>query len=378
MAASNGDLAQQLIEGGLTPMAARAIANALANAASPQFSQGRDSTDSTPREALRLITPDTRRYSLTNLDYSPSEPFRDRLSSTAGQFDGQSEDHPYKDSQPVTSAAPLSNPRVQAGDYIAVDNVVDGGAEVSRVRLKLRLEPGRHLRLDPSTKSLEGVPLIARTQGKYLAAEFVETEEGTELVISLRGLGYLDDAADINLLLANGDSRQALVFPTGAAVGPAGLAAGGTRTLSSKAVRYADGTSQNVLVWTDGSVTAAPAPPAGSVIAWAVWNCNQNTDGDNNTSNGLKRLVAKSSNVSSVERESSGIYLLTFSPALPTDVYAVAGSFNREDNVQGVVTVKQTIASGVITHPTTTELRVTLNAAGNLTNPSRASIALIS
>jgi hypothetical protein len=373
MAASNGDLTQQLIEGGLTPMAARAIANALANAASPQFSQGRDSTDATPREALRLITADTRRYSLTNLDYPVAAPFRDRLESTAGQFAGGPEDHPYKDSQPVTAAAPLANPRVQAGDYIAVDNLVDGGAEVSRVRLKLRLEPGRHLRLDPSTKSLEAVPLLTRTQGKYLSAEFVETEAGTELVISLRGLGFLDDSTELDLLLANGDSRKALVFPTDAAVGPASLAAGGTRSLTSTAVRLADGTSQNLLAWTDGAVTPAPvAPVAPAAIcrAFAIFGGDRNTAGDLD-SNNTERIVFRSENVSSVKREANGRYKVTLSPAMPNTEYVVLGAGNSggANVLTMVVRLDQTFS--------TTEFQVSFVASGNTANnPGRAQVAV--
>jgi hypothetical protein len=189
VAASFGDLAQSLIEGGLAPQAARIIANALANAASPTFSQGRDQTDATPVQKLRLITPDTRRYELTNLDYSPSVPFNDRLASNPTAYDPGVNDHPYKDSQPLVSAPPLSNPRVQAGPYCAVDNVVEGNSPVSRVGLKLRIAPGRHLRADPATGSLEAVSMTATSQTpSYLGAEFIEREQSTDLLVSLRNI----------------------------------------------------------------------------------------------------------------------------------------------------------------------------------------------
>lgn len=269
MAASNGDLANHLIDGGLSPQAARLIANALANAGSPQFSQGLDATDATPRDALRLIDGDSRRYRFTNLDYGATAPFRDRLDSHANRYSPQATEHPYKDSQPIKSASPLSSPRVQAGDYMAVDNGVDGDAAVSKVRLKLRVEPGRHLRLDPSTKSLEGVPLIARTQGRFLSADFVETDDGTELVISLRG------TEEQTVVLENADSRKAMVFPTAGATGPAGLAAGGTRSLEKVTVRLETGAPQEILVWKNGSAgTALPV-----CKAMVVFDATRNSAG---------------------------------------------------------------------------------------------------
>lgn len=189
MAASFGDLAQSLIEGGLAPQAARIIANALANASSPTFSRGQDKTDATPTEKLRLITPDTRRYELTNLDFSPAQPFQDRLASNPTAYDPGVNDHPYKDSQPIVSAPPLSNPRVQGGDYVKVDNVVEGNSAVSRVGLKLRISPGRHMRVDPATGSLEAVAMTATSQTPaYLGAEFIEAEDETQLVVSLRNI----------------------------------------------------------------------------------------------------------------------------------------------------------------------------------------------
>jgi hypothetical protein len=82
------------------------------------------------------------------------------------------------------------------------------------------------LRLDPSTKSLEAIAFAAASQSpSTLAAEFRETETGTELVISLRNLTSID------ALLANADTRKVLVFPDAAnvAAGPGGGASGQSR-----------------------------------------------------------------------------------------------------------------------------------------------------
>lgn len=376
MAVNKGDLAKTLIDGGLTPQAARVIANALANAGSPQFSQGNDSSDSTPRELLRLITPDARRYQLTNLDYSPSDPFQTRLTSDAAKFDSASDDHPYKDSQPVVSAAPLSSPRVQAGDYITVDNELDGNAQVSKIRLRLRLEPGRHLRLDPSTKSLEGVPLIARTQGKYLAAEFVETEEGTELVISLRGLGYLDDATTLDLLLGNGDTRQAYVFPTAAAVGPASLAAGGTRSLTKKAVRLADGTSQDILTWTDGSASTGAEVTAARCRAYAIFNATRNASNTGASTAGANVHLIAGSNVASVYRYAAGVFKVTLTSALSSANYAITGVGSRTSLAHATMVIRTDDDGTGLTVPQTDKFRVSfVDASNGAEDPTYATVA---
>lgn len=222
MAANSGDLAQSLIEGGLAPAAARIIANALANAASPQLSAGGDRVDSTPRQNLRLITPDTRKYQLTNLDYTPSQPFQQRIDDLSGRYDPAAIDHPYKDSQPVSPTPPIAQPSVRGKDYIEVTNLVENNSNVAEVSLDIRLDVGgRHIRLDPSTRSLESTPFVASSESpKYLFSEFKETEKGTELLQSLRNL------ATVNVALADGSSRQMVAFSEGDAVENGAFAVG--------------------------------------------------------------------------------------------------------------------------------------------------------
>lgn len=222
MAANSGDLVQSLIEGGLAPQAARILGNVLANANSPAFSKGQDEEDATPTEMLRLINSDARRYMLKNLDFTPQAPFQRQIESTVGQYAGPPPDHPYKDSQPVSSAAPLAAPRIQAGDYVSVDTQVDGNAAVSKVGLRLRLQDGNHLRIDPSTKFLDAVRFAARTETpQFLAAEFVDSGPETQLLVSLRNL------TKTPLVLADGTQQEVWAFKEGgtSALGPGFLAA---------------------------------------------------------------------------------------------------------------------------------------------------------
>lgn len=375
MAANAGDLAQSLIEGGLSPQAARLIANAIANAASPTLSKGLDRTDATPTESLRLITADTRRYQLTNLDYTPSQPFQQRLESTATQYDPQAADHPYKDSQPVKTAAPLASPRVQGGNYVGVENVVDGGAEVSKVDLKLRTEPGRHLRLDPSTKSLEAVEFTTSSQSpSTIAAEFRETEQGTELVVSLRNLTSID------ALLGNADTRKVLVFPDGAnaAVGPAGGAAGAARSLASVTVLLPNGQQQPLWAWANGNATAADSwwtpttTAAGTCRAFVVF------DGDTSLAGGNDRVLTSSSNIKKVEKVAEGRFTVHFATDMPNANYAVVATASRSGDDATTVHVRYNVGDTSGDSAATTQFFTIAcrTQANNPINARRVSVAV--
>lgn len=228
MAVDSADLMVSLVEGGLTPAAARAIANAIGNATTPQYSQSRDVADATPRDQLRLIDSDTRRYLLTNLDYSSESPYQAKLESNPGQYAGGPADHPYKDSQPVAPVPPLSQNSVTSGDYITVENVVRDSAPVAAVSLKLGVKSGPYLRINAATKSVEAVP-IALNSPQGLVTGSIS-----------------NDATATNIELV-------------------------VRALSTLGVTLSDGTTANVLGWTDSSVSKPYnwLVPAGAVMPFA-------------------------------------------------------------------------------------------------------------
>ena len=362
MATNSGDLARALIEGGLAPQASRIIANAIANAASPTLSKGGDTTDATPTEALRLITPDTRRYRLTNLDYSPSDPFQQRLTTTAGKFAPPDRDHPYKDSQPVSTAPPLSSPRVQGGNYVAVENIVEGSAAISRLDLKLKTEQGRHLRLDPSTKSLEAIAWSATSDSpRVLGAEVREGEQGTELVISLRNL------QEVTTLLGNGDTRKVLAFVQEDAVGPENGTANVSRSLATKSIRLANGNSQNALLWTSGSETAGPAAPAATCRAFVVFN---------GTGTGSPITPIASANVSTVTRSSTtspgfSVFEITMTTALDNANYAVIGTSSAGGSGE-----QRTVILRSDLTPTTTKFSIQILEGATPTNAGIARVSV--
>ena len=230
VAANSGQLVQALVGGGVSPAAARVIANALANSHTPEFSSSRDLSDQTPTDQLRLITPDTRRYQLANLDYSRERPYQSALESSPGRYVPGTSDHPYKDSQPVLPAPPLSAPRILGGSYTEISDSIVDGAQQTRVSLRISKNTGVHLRANAATNSLEVVPFeISAPQG-LVTAEVAEESDRTTIQLQVRGI-------------------------------------------TTQSVRLGDGSSVNAYLWTAGNVTppptVAPSVPTGVVVAAA-------------------------------------------------------------------------------------------------------------
>lgn len=179
------DLEASLIDGGITAAAAKVLSNAIQNAATGRLSINRQLEDATPRQSMRLIDRNTRRYILTNLDYPPDTPFRDRVQSQAGRFTPHERPHPYAKSQPASSNPTLSTPAVTGGEYV---QAVSGTAnEVSQSEVSLRVEDrgGQHARLNQSTGRIESVPISLQIEPKGLIDGDVIEEEG-KTVIRLR------------------------------------------------------------------------------------------------------------------------------------------------------------------------------------------------
>lgn len=307
MAARSGDLINSLIEGGISPTAARLIANAIGNAKSPSFSRGNDTADVTPTEQLRLITSDDRRYTLTNLDYTPAKPFQDRIENAPNQYQGAPDDHPYKDAQPLRSAPPLSAPPVRSGKFINVEQSVESNSGVSTVSLNVRGDQGRHPRMDTAAGVVDLVNMAARSESpKFLSAEVQESDASTDLVVSLR------NTQSATIMLANGDTRRVLILPEADAVGPANGAAGVNRPLESVTVTLGTGAPRELWAW--------PAAAAGAVPAWwtaastAAATCRAFVvfNGSSVTTVNLEDLcsITSSQNVSKVVRLGTGRYVI--------------------------------------------------------------------
>lgn len=183
------NLENSLISGGITPSAAKIIANAIANLASNQLTIGRQFGDATPTKQLRMVDQDTRRYVLTNLDYTPDQTFSQSMNRSGGQYQPRSEKHPYADSQPATAQGTLSTPSVEGSGYVSVSTAANDSVQQASVGLRIRPLGGQHARLNQSTKEVEAVPFsVEIDQEQFVDARFEERPSGTVLKITLKNL----------------------------------------------------------------------------------------------------------------------------------------------------------------------------------------------
>lgn len=181
------DLEKSLIDGGLSPSAAKVISNAIENAATGRVQSGRQLADATPTDRMRMIDSDTRRYLLTNLDYPADDPFRNRVKSTAAQFQPRGTPHPYRDSQPASANPTLNTPGVVAGNFISVSTGTANEVAQTEVTLRIVDRGGSHARLNPATGEIEAVPILVEVDQKSrLEARVEERPDAT--VIKLRFL----------------------------------------------------------------------------------------------------------------------------------------------------------------------------------------------
>jgi hypothetical protein len=181
------DLEQNLIEGGLSPSAAKLISNAIDNAATARLSTGRNLADATPAEKMRLITADSRRYVFTSLDQPSGAPFSERMRSAAGTYSPRDTTHPYQNSQPASPAPTLDTASVAAGKYISVAPAKTNDVAQSKVALNVRSFNGSHARLNDATGVVEGVPILVEVEPKdSIEASVEERADATVIRIRLK------------------------------------------------------------------------------------------------------------------------------------------------------------------------------------------------
>lgn len=181
------DLESNLVAGGLSSSAAKLIANAIDNAATGRLSTGRQLSDATPTDRMRMIDADTRRYLLPNLDHPLDSPFRQRIQSTRGQYQPRDTKHPYEGSQPAAPAPTLKTPAVKAGKFMSVGAATTDDVAQSEVTLNIKHRGGKHARLDAATGAVESVPISVEVEPKeYLEAHVEERPEGTVIRIRLK------------------------------------------------------------------------------------------------------------------------------------------------------------------------------------------------
>lgn len=174
------DIESELIDGGLSPVAAKVISNALANLASRRLTTGSQVTDGTPTERLRMIDADARRYVFTNLDYEKTN--RKFVAAQPSQSR-----HPYESSQPATGTPTLTTPSVRAGKFIAASASTANEVSQSEVTLRISNRGGSHARLNHGTGEIEAVPFLIEVEPKNRIEAVVE-ERADATVLKLRFL----------------------------------------------------------------------------------------------------------------------------------------------------------------------------------------------
>ena len=141
------DLETNLVNGGISPAAAKILANAIANVASARTDIGRRTADATPQQ-LRMVDGDTRRYLLGNLDQPRDGGFRRESRSPSGKYTPRDTSHTYADSQPASANPTLTAQTVAEGDYITAKHAVTDSVSQSQVGLKVQQKGGNHARLN--------------------------------------------------------------------------------------------------------------------------------------------------------------------------------------------------------------------------------------
>lgn len=169
------DLENSLVNGGISPAAAKIISNAIANLATGRTNIGRQLADATPADRMRLIDSNTRRYVLTNLDYPAKSPPAER-----GVRRGRK--HPYEDSQPASANPTIATPSVTGGKFMSVATGADNSVAQSEVTLRQADKGGPHARLNASTGEVEAVPFSIEFEPKGLLEGSVVEESGRTVI----------------------------------------------------------------------------------------------------------------------------------------------------------------------------------------------------
>lgn len=174
------DLENSLIDGGVSPAAAKVISNAISNVATGRTNIGRQLADATPSKSMRMIDSDTRRYVLTNLDYPAKE-------EVGGPSQPKGSKHPYEGSQPASANPTLNTPGVKGGSFVSVGSGAENAVAQATVSLNVKQMGGQHARLNHATGVVEAVPISVEFEPKgLLEAEVVE--EAGRTVIKIRAI----------------------------------------------------------------------------------------------------------------------------------------------------------------------------------------------
>ena len=183
------NLFNALVSGGITAPSASEIANALGNQNTSQKPQSASFSDATNKQTLKLISANSRRYDLLNLDFRHEQPYQTAATQVARKKFAPAVDHPYRDSQPQLVNSPISASPIATGAYLKSVDTVSSSAIQTTVSINFGSQLGDFLRLNKATQSIDAVPLVVKnTTNIPLNFSFSSTEQGVELLVSGRNL----------------------------------------------------------------------------------------------------------------------------------------------------------------------------------------------
>ena len=117
--------------------------------------------------------------------------------------------------------------------------------------------------------------------------------------------------------------------------------------------------------------TASGSAPSFACRAWVNFDGTKDTTGATSTAN-TNRLIRASGNVTSVLRNATGDYTLSFTAAMSDANYAVVGcvgDWSTSNSIRGIV-----VSSSAA--PTASSLRIVATNTGNAEEQARVSIAI--
>jgi len=179
------DLESSLIDGGISPAAAKILANAISNAATGRLSTTRQLEDATSRRSLRQIERNARKHQYTNLD-QPGDPlYRRAVAEEMGVYQSPQHKHTYQDSQPASANPTLTQPTTVGGDFVVAERKTDGDVAQSEVTIDVHDKGGKHARINQASGKVETVPISLQIEPQGLLEGEVIEESG-QTVIRLR------------------------------------------------------------------------------------------------------------------------------------------------------------------------------------------------
>jgi len=180
------NLESELIRGGITPLAAKAITNAIANSNNQDNKTQTQFVDNTQTSDLRMVTGEARRTLFENIDTPSNELFEKRLKKKG--FEKPTRKSDYDSSEPRATTERVNTPSVTGGDHIKVNRKRVQDINVNEISFDIHGQ-GRHPRVSSRSDMMDAVDFVFENDLKgYMENSVVELPSKTVLKSAFKGL----------------------------------------------------------------------------------------------------------------------------------------------------------------------------------------------